>query len=139
MLFLNLFFKTQTSVLENWRTSPDTATRNDSYVLHAYTPAIPRLASNKFHPIFFALHNSEQIHFASRLFGDNSEKVTPVPIPNTVVKLLSADNTWRATAREHRTSPELNLSEDREICLRGGNKISYEIFLYSSVGRACGR
>ena len=43
---------------------------------------------------------------AERFFGDNSEKVTPVPIPNTVVKLLSADNTWRATAREHRTSPE---------------------------------
>ena len=39
-------------------------------------------------------------------FGDNSEEVTPVPIPNTVVKLLSADDTWWATARESRTSPE---------------------------------
>ena len=44
---------------------------------------------------------------ASRFFGDYSEKVTPVPIPNTVVKLLCADNTWRATAREHKSSPEL--------------------------------
>ena len=27
-------------------------------------------------------------------FGDDSEKVTPVPIPNTEVKLLSADGSW---------------------------------------------
>ena len=26
--------------------------------------------------------------------GDDSEKVTPVPIPNTEVKLLSADGSW---------------------------------------------
>lgn len=26
--------------------------------------------------------------------GDKSEKVTPVPIPNTEVKLLSADGSW---------------------------------------------
>ena len=26
----------------------------------------------------------------------------PVPIPNTEVKLVCADNTWRATAREDR-------------------------------------
>ena len=36
--------------------------------------------------------------------GDYSEEVTPVPIPNTVVKLLSADDTWRVTSREIRTS-----------------------------------
>ena len=41
-----------------------------------------------------------------RRFGGDSEKDTPVPIPNTEVKLLSAENTWRATAREHRTLPE---------------------------------
>ena len=37
--------------------------------------------------------------------GDDGEKDTPVPIPNTEVKLLSAENTWRATSREHRTLP----------------------------------
>ena len=37
--------------------------------------------------------------------GGNSEDVTPVPIPNTVVKLFSADDTWRVTARESRTLP----------------------------------
>ena len=28
----------------------------------------------------------------------------PVPIPNTVVKLFSAENTWRAAARENRST-----------------------------------
>ena len=37
--------------------------------------------------------------------GDNSEEDPPVPIPNTVVKLLSADDTRRVTSREIRTSP----------------------------------
>ena len=37
--------------------------------------------------------------------GDNSTEVTPVPIPNTEVKLCSADDTWRATAWESRTLP----------------------------------
>ena len=32
---------------------------------------------------------------------------TPVPIPNTEVKHLSADNTWLATAREGKSLPEL--------------------------------
>ena len=39
--------------------------------------------------------------------GDNSKEVTPVPIPNTEVKLLSADDTWRETAWESRTLPLL--------------------------------
>ena len=43
--------------------------------------------------------------------GDYSEEVTPVPISNTVVKLLSADDTWRAAAWESRTLPVLILSK----------------------------
>ena len=31
----------------------------------------------------------------------------PVPIPNTEVKLASADNTWLETAREDRWLPDL--------------------------------
>ena len=42
-----------------------------------------------------------------RRSGDNSEEVTPVPISNTVVKLLSADDTWREAAWESRTLPVL--------------------------------
>jgi hypothetical protein len=33
------------------------------------------------------------------LSGDNSEEVTPVPMPNTVVKLFSADGSWVRPAR----------------------------------------
>ena len=39
--------------------------------------------------------------------GGNNEKVTPVPIPNTAVKLLSAQDTWLVTARENRSLPDL--------------------------------
>ena len=38
--------------------------------------------------------------------GDNGEEVPPVPIPNTVVKLFCVEDTWWATARENRSSPE---------------------------------
>ena len=31
----------------------------------------------------------------------------PVPIPNTVVKLISAENTWLEAARENRSAPTL--------------------------------
>ena len=34
-------------------------------------------------------------------------EVPPVPIPNTEVKLISADDTWLETARENRSSPTL--------------------------------
>ena len=42
----------------------------------------------------------------SQEFGDNCKEVPPVPIPNTVVKLLSVEDTWWATAWENRSSPE---------------------------------
>ena len=37
--------------------------------------------------------------------GVNDDEGPPVPIPNTVVKLISAENTWRAAAREDRSTP----------------------------------
>ena len=36
--------------------------------------------------------------------SDDGEKVTPVPIPNTEVKLLRADGTWTAGSWESRSS-----------------------------------
>ena len=39
------------------------------------------------------------------MFGDDSEEVTPVPIPNTEVKLFSADGSWRLSSCESRTLP----------------------------------
>ena len=48
--------------------------------------------------------------------GDYSEEDPPVPISNTVVKLLSADDTWRAAAWESRTSPVLSESSSEKDC-----------------------
>ena len=42
--------------------------------------------------------------------GGYDERVTPVPIPNTVVKPLSAERTWLETARELRSPPESSYS-----------------------------
>ncbi len=39
------------------------------------------------------------------LSGDDGEKATPVPMPNTMVKLLSADGTARETEWKSRTLP----------------------------------
>ena len=38
--------------------------------------------------------------------GGNDGEVPPVPIPNTEVKLSSAESTWLDTAREDRSLPE---------------------------------
>ena len=38
--------------------------------------------------------------------GGDSKEDPPVPMPNTEVKLLNADGTWRATARESRKLPQ---------------------------------
>ena len=39
------------------------------------------------------------------LVGVFSDEGPPVPIPNTVVKLISADNTWLEAAREDKAMP----------------------------------
>ena len=41
----------------------------------------------------------------SLISGDYGREVPPVPIPNTVVKLISAENTWLEAAREDRSTP----------------------------------
>ena len=43
--------------------------------------------------------------------GDDSKEETPVPMPNTEVKVFSVDDTWWETARESRTLPEQNPRE----------------------------
>ena len=42
--------------------------------------------------------------------GGNDGEVPPVPIPNTAVKLSSAESTWLDTAREDRSLPVPHLS-----------------------------
>ena len=44
--------------------------------------------------------------------GDDSKEETPVPMPNTEVKVFSVDDTWLETARESRTLPEQNPREN---------------------------
>ena len=39
--------------------------------------------------------------------GVSDGEAPPVPIPNTVVKLTRAYNTWRETSREDRSMPAL--------------------------------
>ena len=41
------------------------------------------------------------------LVGVDDVEGPPVPIPNTVVKLNSAENTWLVAAREDRSTPTL--------------------------------
>ena len=41
-----------------------------------------------------------------KISGDDDAEVTPVPMPNTEVKLCSAENTWWEAAWEDRSLPE---------------------------------
>ena len=43
--------------------------------------------------------------FQLNMSGDEGEEVTPVPIPNTEVKLFSADGSWGLSPCESRTLP----------------------------------
>ena len=61
-----------------------------------------------------ALFNFE-IAKSNLIFGDYDAEVTPVPIPNTVVKLCSADDTWWEAAWESRSSPELKKSKSIDL------------------------
>ena len=84
----------------------------------------------------------------SRKSGDNSEEVTPVPISNTVVKLLSADDTWWEAAWESRTLPVFVLQiiftiqrkdSSHAVFFHFGNVSTFrkDGFLRSSMQRCC--
>ena len=84
----------------------------------------------------------------SRKSGDNSEEVTPVPISNTVVKLLSADDTWWEAAWESRTLPVFVLQNiftiqrkdsSHAVFFHFGNVSTFrkDGFLRSSMQRCC--
>ena len=42
------------------------------------------------------------------IVGVNDGEGPPVPIPNTVVKLIRAEDTWLEAARENRSMPTLS-------------------------------
>ena len=48
-------------------------------------------------------------------FGVYNIEVPPVPIPNTVVKLNCAEDTWREAARENRSSPEQKMQTSNSL------------------------
>ena len=55
------------------------------------------------------------------IVGVNGDEGTPVPIPNTVVKLVYGDNTWLATAREDNSSRTPNTdSKESVFCFQIG-------------------
>ena len=47
-----------------------------------------------------------RVHCSLILSGEYDREVTPVPFPNTAVKLSGAHDTWLVTARENRSSPD---------------------------------
>ena len=49
----------------------------------------------------------------NNISGGYNGEVTPVPIPNTEVKLSSAEDTWPETARENMSLPDLYQSPER--------------------------
>ena len=61
--------------------------------------------------------------------GVDYGEVPPVPIPNTEVKLVRAENTWRAASRKDRSMP---------ASAQLPRSCAELVFLLSSVGRACG-
>ena len=73
-----------------------------------------------------------RVYFVNTSGGDSKED-PPVPMPNTEVKLLNVDDTWRVTARESRKLP---VSTALKITAKPLSLVY--IFLDSSVGRACG-
>ena len=55
---------------------------------------------------------------AVQIVGVFSDEGPPVPIPNTVVKLISADNTWLEAAREDKAMPtQYHLSTSKVVQL----------------------
>ena len=65
------------------------------------------------------------------LVGAYGNEVTPVPIPNTEVKLIHVDDTWLVTARETKSVPTLYTLSEAEKSFRFN-----VIRAISSVGRA---
>ena len=75
--------------------------------------------SKELFKMIYILCNFQRTSWKPRIIGRQQTKVCwwpskrkpPVPIPNTVVKTLSGDNTWRATSWEDNSLPTSNLNE----------------------------
>ena len=61
------------------------------------TDELKRLVCKKSEVVLFSFEG-----ITSKKSGDDSKEDPPVPMPNTEVKLLNVDDTWRVTAWESR-------------------------------------
>ena len=85
----------------------------ESPMVHQNGPLVKRLRHRPLTPV-----TPVRFWYGSlNIVGAYGNEVTPVPIPNTEVKLIHVDDTWLVTARETKSVPTF-------------------IFLLSSVGRA---
>jgi hypothetical protein len=66
-----------------------------------------------------------------KFFGGDSKEETPVPIPNTEVKLFSADGTAREAEWESRTLPEINLLPGIILNMVPGFFVKFKCLLHS--------
>ena len=62
------------------------------------------MSETHFSYLVFREYALNSIAVKAAMSSDNAEEATPVPIPNTEVKLLRADGTWTAGSRESRSS-----------------------------------
>ena len=62
--------------------------------------------------------------------GDNSGEATPVPISNTEVKLLSADDTWWEAAWESRTLPVFYLAQQMLSFFYSGSASTFRKYAF---------
>src|ERR1043166_7184859 len=86
-------------------------------MLSAACASTGRIACPPLQPVFNEKYNQPEI----KVSGGHREEVTPVPIPNTAVKLFIANDTARATVWESRTPPgyyEKPLSNQRLFAFR---------------------
>ena len=77
---------------------------------------------------------------AARTVGVDYDEGPPVPIPNTEVKLVRAENTWLVTAREDRCSPTLKKqSPNRAAVFFGACARQYAQFNLAQVSALAAR
>src|SRR6266851_7911908 len=70
--------------------------------------------------------------------GGYSEEGTPVPIPNTVVKLFSSDDTVGAAPWENKTSPSHPPTWAVFLCLRHAFQCLHQcIYLFLCIIKTC--
>ena len=70
-----------------------------------------------------------------QIVGVDGGEGTPVPIPNSEVKLTCADNTWLATAREDKKMPTQNKTPSE---ISEGVFVFPEIYLNPVASRRAG-